>query len=197
VAVAERRPEPPRITVVDPRSPGTPVDVLEAAPESRPPRLSPRTRRLLGGAVLLAVAVVVAVNARDAHQRSQLAAESKALHLTVGVGTALPPGRPAPVVDAVVSVVVHNGGRASVRLVSEQVDGGPVQRSDGPTVAADEARALAVRWRVRCAEVGQVRGPLVLALKVAAPRGEHVVRFPLVAGASTFHAAAVAACAGG
>lgn len=193
--VAEREePPPPVVSVSDPRSPGAPTDVLGSGAEPEEPRLSPRTRRVLAGLVLLAVAVVVAVNLRAAHQRSQLTAEERDLHLTVGVGVALAPGRPAPVVDAVVSLVVRAGGSVPVRVIGEQLDGGPLQVTDGPSVDAGQARALTVRWRVRCAEVGQVRGPQVLALHVTAPHGRHVVRLSLTGGAATFHAAAVAAC---
>lgn len=194
--MAERKePRPPVVSVSDPRTPGAPVDVL-GHDDGGPGRLRvpPWVRRLLVAAALVAVAVVVGVNLRAAHQRSQLAAEQRDLRLTVGVGVALAPGRPAPVVDAVVSLVVRSSGTVPVRVVGEQVDGGPLQPTDGPGVAAGEARALTVRWRVRCAEVGQVRGPIALTLHVTAPHGRHVLRFPLLAGAATFHAAAVAAC---
>jgi hypothetical protein len=100
--------------------------------------------------------------------------------------------------DAFVEVGLRNDGPDRVELQAAQVDG--ETRALTGAVDAGATVQLVVGWRVRCAEVGSLRGPTLLRLQVRVPLGDAEARIALPAydGApglgATFHLAAVQAC---
>lgn len=165
----------PVVRVVDPRRP-EPV-----AP--RPPRRpwSPRTRRLVGGAAVALVLLLLGNAALDLH-RSQVqvraatarAQGTAALRLeVVGARASLVvPVQTEPVQDASVELLLRNAGPAPVRLLDGQLDGsGPVIPGTGRTVAPGGVGVLGTVWRVRCQEVGGLAGPFFLEVRVGLADG--------------------------
>lgn len=186
-------PDRPEVTVTDPHAPyGEPLPAPVAT------RL-PRVVIALGAAVLALLLVgVLAVMGLARRNDEQVTAEGRLLR--IGVVSAVPSllaGQPA--VDrryALVELTLSNASPLPVRVLTQQLDGGP-PTDPGPatTVAPSRRLLLHVRWRVRCSEVGNVFGPGFLSLTLRAPRGEHELRLALDAStARAFHLAAVRAC---
>ncbi len=176
----------PAVTVVDPR--GVPL-VPVRTPSREPHPWSRRTKGLLAGLLLLVVAVSVVNQQVRAHRRAGLAAETAALRITVVSVGFSETSRPTsePVQEAPVTLELRS--TLPVTVLSAGLDGlAPLRQTRSTTVL--------VRWRIRCAEVGEVLGPVALDLRVRGPVGEHRLRIPLASWRSVFHASAVAVCEG-
>lgn len=168
-----------------------PPDVLSSEPH-------PGRRRVVGGALLLGVAALVVTDVvRDARERERTA-EAASVRLLVTSAQPTGAGRPGrPLQDVQVDLSVRNEGPSVVRVLEQRLDGGvPVDPGPATTVAAGATAVLAVRWRVRCAEVGSLFGPESLDLVVRTRSGE-VRRTELAIGPlrRTFRLAASDACA--
>lgn len=147
---------------------------------------------LLGAAGLTALVVAEAVRdrrAREATVALAVTAADRPRPATAGA---------SDVQDVVVDLTVHNTGGTDVVLLDQRLDGGgPVDRVPEGALAAGASAVLAVRWRVLCAEVGSLSGPVALDLTARAPRGgDQRVVLPLQPEARrTFRLAASRACA--
>jgi hypothetical protein len=176
----------PAVTVVDPRG----VPVVPVTPPSREPHpWSGRTKAMFVGLVLLVVVVAVVSHQVQARHRERLAAETASLRVTVVSVGFSETSRPTsdPVQEAPVTVELRS--TVPVTVMSAGLDGlAPLRQDRSDTVL--------VRWRIRCAEVGEVLGPVALDLQVRGPVGEHPLRIPLAPWRSVFHASAVAVCEG-
>ena len=191
-------PEPPAVTVVGPATAPPP-------PEPAAPRRLPRAAVAV---VLILLAIYIAGtehqrSATRAHRRELADAQAQraAVRLSLqGPGqVALIQGIPGAVTqEALVEVALHNDGPDPVQLQLAQLDG--TVRGLTGEVAAGATAAVQLGWRVRCAEVGTLRGPHRLELQVRVPAGPASVAIDLPAydGATglgaTFHLAAVSVC---
>jgi hypothetical protein len=187
-------PDRPEVTVTNPRAP-----YGEPAPEVTRVAV-PKVVLVVGGTVLVALLVAV-LGAMLLAKRNDDRASAEGRLLKIGVVSAAPSLlEDQPALDrrfAAVDLTVANEGPLPVRVVSQQLDGGP-PADPGPavTVAAMHRLLLHVRWRIRCSQVGTVLGPGFLSLTVRAPHGDHVLRVALESStARAFHLAAVGACA--
>lgn len=137
---------------------------------------SPRGRALVLGGLALAAGVAVVTDAvGDARQRTR-AAEAASVRLSVVAAVPTGEGRSGrPVQDARLDLTVRNDGPSVVRVLEQRLAGGvPVDAGPATAIAAGASAVLAVRWRVRCAEVGSLYGPPTLDLVVRTRSGEVV-----------------------
>lgn len=160
----------------------------------------------LAGAVTAALlaSVPLADGIRHGQDRREVA-EASSLRVAVTAARVRPgvvgvPG--APVQDGPVEVELRNDGPAPLRVLEVGLDGGaPFDTGPRQPVAPGERVSVVARWRVRCAEIGELGGPRALVLKVRARTGAvHLLRVPFpsyddpTGPARTFRAAGVQAC---
>ena len=166
------------------------MDVVgsDAEPRARLPRPVP---------VILVALLLNGLVAADAITKARTRERAVDLVLTTAAATA-PGARSRAVQDAVVELGVRNAGAYAVQLVDQQLDGGgPVDRGPRAPLRADATVVLEVRWRVLCAEVGGLFGPVALDLTAQPRRGGQVpvsLRLP-PATRQVFRTAASLACA--
>ena len=204
----------PPVTITDPALPARHETVLVGGAPG-PEKGSPGRRRFLAGRgrLLLAVLLLLAVGLQAGrsvwleHRREAVATEAAGLRLVLVEARATPvavgvPGD--PVQRAPVDLLLRNDSAFPVTVLGAGLDGTapalPARRTDpGGQVV------VPVRWRVLCAEVGELPGPRLLTLSVRATTGvarKVALRLPTyddpVGGgagtARTFHAAAVLVC---
>jgi hypothetical protein len=189
---------PPELTLTDPRNPFAPLH------DTQPPPRSPVSFAfkviLLAGAGLLVVTLVAVhlLSGRAGQQGRRLSAEASLLRLQVISAAPVPQqviGAPV-VADAPVDVTLRNVSPVPLRLLDQRVEGGPTTgHSPVDKIGAGSTVVVEVLWHLRCAEIGNVAGPPLLALWVRGPIGDHQLRVALPRStAGAFHLSAVAAC---
>lgn len=189
---------PPELTLVDPRDPfATPHDTT---PPPRAPVGFVFKALLLAGAGLLVVTLVAVhlLSSRAGQQDRRLSAEASLLRVQVISAATVPQqviGAPV-VADAPVDVTLRNVSPVPLRVLDQRVEGGPTTgHRPVDKIGAGSTVVVEVLWHLRCAEIGNVAGPPLLALWVRGPIGDHQLRVALPRStAGAFHLAAVAAC---
>jgi hypothetical protein len=189
---------PPELTMVDPRDPFAPLHQTDPPP--RAPVSAAFKLLILAGAALLVLVLVGfrLVSSHAAQQDRQLDAEATVLRVQVVSAAAEPQettGAPS-LAEAHVNVTLRNVSPVPVRVLDQRVEGGPsAGHSPAEPVGAGDVVVVEVIWRLRCAEIGNIAGPPLLALSLRGPIGDHQVRLALPRStAAAFHLAAVAAC---
>ena len=197
--VDRRRATPaPELTMVDPSDPFAPL-----RPHNRrsPAPVSLAFKVLLVSGAALLVLVLVGfhlLSTRAGERDRRLDAEAGLLRVQVQSAQAAPrqaTGTPE-VAEARVEVILRNLSPVPVQVLRQRVDGGPPATiSPADPVGAGHSVVVEVVWRLRCAEIGNVAGPPLLALTLRGPVGEHQVRVALPLSTNRpFHLAASAAC---
>jgi hypothetical protein len=198
--VADRRGEtpPPELTMVDPSDPFAPLH-----PNDRPPPAPVGFALkvlLLSGAALLVLALVGfhLLSGRAGDRDRRLDAEAALLRVQVLSAEAAPQqanGSPE-VAGARVEVTLRNLSPVAVQVLRQRVEGGQsAAHSPAEPIGAGHSVVVEVVWRLRCAEIGNVAGPPLLALTLRGPVGDHQVRVALPLSTNRpFHLAASAAC---
>jgi hypothetical protein len=195
------RPEPsppPELTIVDPRDPFAPLHPGELD-LPRPLRFA--IKALFATAAVLLVVIFVSFHYLSGSATSRdkkLNAESSLLRIQVQSASPVPQQttRAQLLGYARVDVTLRNVSPLPVRILRQRIDDGPpADHSPADRIGAGGTVVVEVVWRLRCAEIGNVAGPPLLALTVRGPIGDHEMRVALPRSTNrAFHLAATAAC---